>query len=102
MGGLRDLFETLSELFVWLLRALRVPFQIIGTLLSDLFGLLVPRLFELFWLFLAYLHLRLSFLGDGPTNLTNVVAAMFSAAFFVTWAILRMTRILSDPERRGI
>lgn len=101
MGGLRDLVETLSELFGWTLKTLLGLFRwLMGTLLPDVLGLLVPRFIELIWLLMAGLYFRLSYLGDGPTNLTNVVTAIFSAAFLIAWAILRMTRILGDLDRR--
>ena len=98
MGGFRDLFETLSELFGWLLKALRVLIQIIGTLLSDAFGLLFPRLFELTFLFFAFLWFRVEDIGGDALNGPVTPWLLYSSAFLITWAILRMTRILADRD----
>ena len=65
-------------------------------MLSDLFGWFVPRFPELLFLFFAYIWWQSTGLDGAVTP-----AAVFSSAFLITWAILRMTRILSDPERGG-
>lgn len=63
---------------------------------SEISGWLVPRSPELGVLFAAAIFRLNTDMRGGATD-----TAVFSAACLITWAILRMTRILSDPERGG-
>jgi hypothetical protein len=60
---------------------------------SEISGWLVPRSPELGFLFAAiFLRFSAAMRGDATD------AAVFSAACLITWAILRMTRILADRD----
>ena len=87
MGGLRDLAETLQELFGW-----------IWGMLGDLFNWLAPRLIELLFLFFAFLWFRIEDIGGDGLSGPVTPLLLFSSAFLITWAILRMTRILADRD----
>lgn len=66
-------------------------------MLSDLFGWFVPRFPELVFLFFAYIWWQIAGLDGAVTP-----ATVFSSAFLITWAILRMTRILADRHDGGV
>jgi hypothetical protein len=67
-------------------------------MLADLFNWLTPRLAELLFLFFAFFWWRIDDLaGEGLFGPVTPLL-LFSAAFLITWAILRMTRILSDRK----
>lgn len=102
MGGLRDLAETLQELAGWILKTLLRLFGWIWETLLGLFGWLAPRTLELVFLFFAFLWWRIDDLaGEGLFGPVTPLL-LLSSAFLITWAILRMTRILGTREQGGV
>jgi hypothetical protein len=66
--------------------------------LADLFNWLTPRLWELAFLFFAFFWFRIEDIGGDGLSGPVTPLLLFSAAFLITWAILRMTRILADRD----
>ena len=62
-------------------------------MLRDLFDWFVPRFPEHVFLLFAYIWWEIADLDGAVTP-----ATVFSSAFLITWAILRMTRILADRD----
>jgi hypothetical protein len=67
-------------------------------MLADLFNWLSSRALELMFLFFAFLWFRVEDIGGDALNGPVTPWLLYSSAYLITWAILRMTRILADRD----
>jgi hypothetical protein len=71
-------------------------------MLGDLFNWLTPRLLELWFLSFAFFWFKIEDIGGDGLSGPVTPLLLFSSAFLITWAILRMTRILAVRENGGV
>jgi hypothetical protein len=67
-------------------------------MLTDLFNWLSSRALELMFLLFAFLWFRVEDIGGDALSGPVTPLLLYSSAYLITWAILRMTRILADRD----